>query len=228
MRGSGVDDAGEECLLFGYIHIVFSPHLMLVSVSRVASLDGEKLRLRFEHDIGNLLQRHVFVVRARIVAPAHVHAYPRSVEGGQRFVQNLHVPLGHLLEFLRRFVHVPCVPTHPQIRAITLQDQPRFLDCLVLHSHGLTQSADEILVPILPLVVLVPEERGKSAWGGRGEENSVYRMTELFGSFHHAVDLVLKILQARLCVGGGCGASGSLHLCLLGEGQQTFPALELV
>mmetsp|Transcript_125958 Transcript_125958/g.350925 ORF Transcript_125958/g.350925 Transcript_125958/m.350925 type:complete len:247 (+) Transcript_125958:174-914(+) len=120
MGGGGVDYAGEERLFFRHVHSLFSPHLMFVCVPGVASLNGEKLGPRIERDVGNLLQRHVVVVRAGIVAPAHVHAEFGGVEGGHRLVQNLHVPLGHLLEFFQGFVLVPCVPTHPQVRAIQL------------------------------------------------------------------------------------------------------------
>mmetsp|Transcript_45449 Transcript_45449/g.137766 ORF Transcript_45449/g.137766 Transcript_45449/m.137766 type:complete len:332 (+) Transcript_45449:466-1461(+) len=229
MRGGRVQHAGEECFAPWHVDARGAPDVVLVRMPRVASLHRNKLGGRAEHDVRDVLERHVVVMRPRVVAPAHVHADIGGVQGSQGVVHDLHVPLGHGLELLQRLLLVLGVPTHPQVGAIQLKHQARILDGLVLRSHGLANGLHEsvvILGPVLMLVIYVAEEGGQGARGRGAEEDPFQRHVELLRRLHNAVDLLLQVLQALF---GECDRSrtrGGLHLGVFGEGEQPLPIFE--
>src|SRR6202044_2982281 len=80
--GGGVEHAGDEDLAVGQGDVL--EDLPLVLVPGVGALEGDRGRARGQHQVDDVGQRDVGVVRALVVAPAQVHAQPvrRDVAGG--------------------------------------------------------------------------------------------------------------------------------------------------
>src|SRR5215831_13740954 len=72
VRG-GIDHARDDDLAVGQLHIL--PHFPFVAVAGVRAGKRQRLRPSFEHDVDDVLQRHVLVVGTLGRGPANVHAH---------------------------------------------------------------------------------------------------------------------------------------------------------
>mmetsp|Transcript_5713 Transcript_5713/g.15154 ORF Transcript_5713/g.15154 Transcript_5713/m.15154 type:complete len:203 (+) Transcript_5713:763-1371(+) len=172
--------------------------LPLVRVPGIAGLQGDELGLHAQDGGRHIRQRHVGIVGARVVAPAHVHPALLRRDVGERLVHHVHVQLRGLLELLQALLLECRVPAHGQVRAINLQAESSSGDALVLCLHGLAQGADVLLVRLVKLPA-VREEGRQRPWGGRRKEVLARRLG--LGSIrarYHAgdtLDLALQVLE---------------------------------
>ena len=98
-------------------------HGAFVGVARVGGFERDRVRPRREHDVDDVGERHVVVVRALVVAPAQMHAklLGRDVAGG--VIERLDVHADALAELLEVEVGVLDVPAHAEIGAVDLQHE---------------------------------------------------------------------------------------------------------
>ena len=82
---------GISTLPVGQLHVL--EQRPLVRVARVRRLEGDAGRPGLEHDVDDVGERHVVVVRALVVAPADVHAQLLGRDVAQRVVQRRDVHL---------------------------------------------------------------------------------------------------------------------------------------
>ena len=120
-----------------------------------------------QHEVDDVRQRHVEVVRPLVVAPAHVHADLLGRDIGEGMIQRLDVEPGHGAE--RRDVEVGelDVPAHAEVGAVDLQHEARARDRLVLVLHRLR---DGVEIGLVGGIVLVLEEERDHPRRGGGEE----------------------------------------------------------
>ena len=90
-----------------------------------------------QNQLDDLLERHVAMVRARVVAPAQVHAHAIRGNVRGRGVQHFDVLPRVLPEFLDRPVGEFSMTRHRQVGAVELQQEAGLDDRLVLRLHGL-------------------------------------------------------------------------------------------
>jgi hypothetical protein len=116
------------------------------------SIEQQGLRLGLQHHRQDGRQGDVLVVRALVVAPAHVHAHAIGRYGHQRMVQRLHVQLdpAQVGVFLQILVHH--VPAQAEIGRVQLQDEARIDDGVVLVAQ---RQCQRLQVGIVVGVVLV-------------------------------------------------------------------------
>ena len=100
-----------------------------------------------------LLQRHVEVVRAFVVAPANVQPHLAPGDVGQRAVDGLDREIEKVEKLGERPIGEQPVPLHRQVRTIDLQHQPLRRDRLVLgpqaSATAFTYSAKRAVVVVL-------------------------------------------------------------------------------
>ena len=82
------------------------------------------MRLGLRHQVDDVGERHVAMVGAGIIAPAHMHPQflGRNVANG--VIQRLDVELDELAELREAHVLVVNVPAHREVRAIELHNAP--------------------------------------------------------------------------------------------------------
>ena len=120
-----------------------------------------------KHDVDDLAQRHVVVVRAFVVAPAEVHPHLLGRDVAGRVVDRLDVQLRAAAELREGLVGVH-VPRHREVGAIELEHDPGRVDLVVLGLHHVRQRGDVLLVAG---VVLIGEEDRDHARRGGGHEH---------------------------------------------------------
>mmetsp|Transcript_90666 Transcript_90666/g.194439 ORF Transcript_90666/g.194439 Transcript_90666/m.194439 type:complete len:276 (-) Transcript_90666:132-959(-) len=196
-----------------------------MSMPRIARLDAQVLGLCCQHNLSDVSKRHIMMMRARVVAPTnmHPHALCRDVSHG--LVEDTHVGLGCSLEVLERAILELRVAAHGKIWAVHLQGEACGVDGVVLAFHGLAESL-HILDVVLE--VIISEEVGESARGGRREEDRLHRDLHRFCASLHALDLLLKISETRIRELDRPVARWVLHIRLFCQRQEALPALELV
>ena len=138
-------------------------------MARVGRLKRDRARPCQEHDVDDVGQRHVAVVRAFVIAPAQMHPHPLRRDPRQRMVQRLDMQPRPLAEFLDRQIGVLDVPPHREIGAIDLQRDPGPGDRLVLAAHRL---GDRKQIRLLVRVVIVAEEQRDDAGRGGAEKTA--------------------------------------------------------
>mmetsp|Transcript_47484 Transcript_47484/g.146977 ORF Transcript_47484/g.146977 Transcript_47484/m.146977 type:complete len:486 (-) Transcript_47484:26-1483(-) len=222
VAGGGVQHARHQHLALGQLGGL--EDLPLVAVARVAGLDAEVLGLGRQHELHDLGQRHVVVVRARVVAPADVHPQVLRGDLGQRLVQHPHSRGGGGQEVLQRRILELRVPAHGQVRAVHLQREACGVDGLVLALHG---PAEGLQVLAVVLVVVVLEEVGERSRRRRGEKDILQRYTLGLRALDDARNLLLQPRQALVGVGDLPAAGGVLHLRVLRQRQQALAARKL-
>src|SRR6267143_556157 len=163
--GLRFEHAGDQHLAFGKLDGL--EQLPLVRVARVGGLEGDRGGPREEHDVDDLFERHVAVVRAFVVAPAQVHSQPIRRDVRSSVVERLDVQPRVLAEFFQGQARVLDVPAHREVRAVDLQNDAGLRHRLVLVAHRIR---DGEKVGLLARVVVVPEEEPDHAGGGRAHE----------------------------------------------------------
>ena len=142
-------------------------HRPFVGVARIGGLERDRNRLRREHDVDDVGERHVAVMRAFVVAPAKMHAQLFRRNVGDRMIERLDVQLRALAEFRQAQIGVLDVPAHAEVGAIDLQDEAGLGDGLVFVTHRIGDGVD---VGLEILVVVVAEEQRHHAGRGRAHE----------------------------------------------------------
>ena len=145
------------------------PHLPLMGVARVGPFKQHRGGLGLEHHVQNFLQPNITVVRAFVVAPAHMHADALRGHIAQRVVQRLHLQVGIAQKL--GVVHVTKLDmaAHGQVGRVNLQVQPGCHNRLVFGGHGVSQRLQILLVAG---VVFVGLEHGDHAGGGAVHEGA--------------------------------------------------------
>mmetsp|Transcript_85754 Transcript_85754/g.223783 ORF Transcript_85754/g.223783 Transcript_85754/m.223783 type:complete len:310 (-) Transcript_85754:389-1318(-) len=196
VRSGGVQNAWEQDLVMRQLDRL--EDLPLVRVPWVAGLQRYELGLHAQDGGRHIRQRHVGIVGARVVAPAHVHPALLCRDVRECLVHHIHVQLCGLLELLHALLLECRVPAHGQVRAVHLQAKSGGRYALVLGLHGLAQGADVLLV-CLVIFPAVREEGRQRPWGGRRKEVLARRLG--LGSIrarYHAgdtLDLALQVLE---------------------------------
>ena len=101
--GGVADDAGHQRLAARQLDLL--PDAPFVLVARVGALDEIGPGFDFQHEVDDILQRHVGGMRPRPAAPADVIAHAFLGDSRQRLVQHLDVqldPAPVILERCRR------------------------------------------------------------------------------------------------------------------------------
>ncbi len=143
--GRRIQDARDEQLALGQFHLL--EQLPLVVVTWVASFERDGAWARAEHDVDDVLERNVEVVRALVVAPAQVHAQLLGRDAGHGVVQCLHLLANLAAELLRGKADVRSdVAAHGQVRAVQLEDEASAHDGFVLRLHSVGQGRQVGLV----------------------------------------------------------------------------------
>ncbi len=134
-----------------------APDRPLVRVAGIRGLEEDRGRLRLQDDVDDPLQRDVEVVRALVVPPAEMQAYPVAGHLAERVVDRLDVHLRARDKLLVGDVLVHDVTPHGEVGRVDLEVQPGRDDRLVLGLHRVRERF-EVLVP--RAVVLVRLEEG--------------------------------------------------------------------
>ena len=106
-----------------------------MGMARIGGLKRNGMRLGLEHDVDDGREIHIAVVRAFVIAPAHVHAQLLGRDVGQRMVQGLHMHLRALAKFGKGQIGVLDVPPHGQIGAVNLQHDASLGHAFVFVTH---------------------------------------------------------------------------------------------
>src|SRR6266436_2292671 len=112
--GLGFEDAGDEDLARRQLQRL--EHRPFMGVARVGRLEREAARLGQEDHVDDVLERHVAMMRALVIAPAQMEAQllPRDV--GDGVVERLDVKPRLLAEILDAQMCVLDVPAHGEVR----------------------------------------------------------------------------------------------------------------
>jgi hypothetical protein len=149
--GGVADHPRREHLALGQSHAL--PHAPFVLVARVRALDEIGPRLDLEHQVDDVLERHVGHVRAGPASPADVIAHPLLGDAGERVVDRLDVhrhPVAVVGEARRR--HHPVVGDR-ETRVVELHIEAGVDDRAVFRAHRIGDRVEQLLVG---LVVFVP------------------------------------------------------------------------
>ena len=128
---------------------------IFVLVARIGEFDRERTDAgRADHG-QDVDQRHIAVVRAVVVPPAHVQAYAlgRDVDAG--FVDRIDVDRDGILELAQALVLEHAVALHGQVRAIELQDVAARMDEVVFLLEFARHRPDVGFVGVVVLVAQV-------------------------------------------------------------------------
>src|SRR5262245_48047757 len=124
---------GMMDLAVGQLHVL--PHLPFVAVAGVRAAKRQRLRPSFEHDVDDVLQRHVLVVGTLGRGPANVHAHALGRDLSDRVVERLDVGGDHLAEFFEAQMGEYHVAAERQVGTVELQHQAGVHDGAVFARH---------------------------------------------------------------------------------------------
>ena len=137
-------------------------------VAWVRRLDEIGVRLGLPHQVDDVGERHVAMMRAGIVAPAHVHAQLLRGDVAHGVVQRLDVNLEDLAEFGEARVLIMDVAAHREIGAVELHMAP---DAAIVSYSWLHRFGDGEDVGLVARIIFVLEEEGDHAGRRRGGEH---------------------------------------------------------
>ena len=126
------------------------------------------MRAARQHDVDDVLDLDVGVVRRHGRAPAHMHAHALGRQVAHRVVERGDIDGDDLAVVGERQIEVDHVPQHREVGAIELEDEAGLDDRLVFAPHHVGKRVDVFLVG---LVVAVLEIARDLARGGRGHED---------------------------------------------------------
>src|SRR5216684_5083847 len=149
--GLGFEDAGDEDLARRQLDRL--EHRPFVGVARVSRLEREAARLGQEDHVDDVLERHVAMMRALVIAPAQMEAQLLRRDVGDGVVERLDVKPRLLAEILDAQMCVLDVPAHGEVRAVELQHEPGLGDALVFRPHRLGDGEEIGLVAGIMAVV---------------------------------------------------------------------------
>ena len=97
--GDRVDYAGNHHLARRQLHLLKDLPFMLMA--RIARLQNDSRRTRLEHDVDDLPQLDIVMMRALVVAPAQMHPHRLGRDAGHSAIERLHAQLRGLAELPR-------------------------------------------------------------------------------------------------------------------------------
>ena len=147
-------------------------------VARIGPFDREAARIHLIHDVQNLSQGHVVVVRTGVVAPADVDADPLGIDALQRVIEDLDVELDLGPKLRDRCVGKLQVTTEGKIGTVDLEDETAANDRPVLLAQGIGKRIQEVPAAV---VVRGAHEHGDTAWRHRRQESLRDRLVLDFG-----------------------------------------------
>src|SRR3989442_5271375 len=139
-----LDHAGDQHLALRHLHAL--EQRPLVTVPGVGGLERDAGGARREHEVDDVGQRHVVVMGALVVAPAHVHAQLLGRDARGRVIQRLDVQAGRLPELLEAEPRVLDVPAHHHVPAGELYNHPVAAYALVIGARRLLDGPEGPLV----------------------------------------------------------------------------------
>ena len=140
-----------------------------MGVTRIGGLERDRARPRQKHDVDDVGERHVAMVRPLVIAPAHMHARLLRRHIRQRMIQCLDMLPRSLAELLERQIGVLDMPPHREVGAIDLHRNACIRDCFVFVAHRL---GDREQIRLLVRVILVAEEQRDDPGRSRAEKCS--------------------------------------------------------
>ena len=123
---------------------------------RICSLQRDRIWLCREHDVDDVGEGDIAVVRAFIVAPAEMHTQLFGRDVGDRMIERFNVQPCALAKVRQAQIGVLNVPAHGEVRAIDLQDETGLGDRFVFVTHGVRNGVN---IALEILVVIVAEEQ---------------------------------------------------------------------
>ena len=126
-----------------------------MGVTGIGGLERDRVRPRAKHDVDDVGEGHVAMMRAFVIAPAHMHAKLLRRNTRERMIERLDMELRALAEFRHAEIGILNVPAHGEIGAIDLQNEAGFGDSLVFVLHRV---GDGVNVALEILVIIVAEK----------------------------------------------------------------------
>jgi hypothetical protein len=170
------------------------------------------------------------MVRAFVVAPAHVQAHPISGNVPQGVIKGRHVKLSDLLELPCAQVGKPIVAAHAQVGAVHLKYEAGAVDDVVFLFQGVRQGVQILL--LAPVVLVFHEVRHHARRGGGHEYLFGFDFfdggLQVFNVLAHGVPILPSDgADARGALGGSSSrAAGGVFREVLGftrdGGSRTF------
>ena len=164
--GRGIDHARNDFLAGRQFDV--APDLPFVLVARVRCRERNRMRAARQHDVDDVLDLDVGVVRRHGRAPAHMHAHALGRQVAHRVVERGDIDGNDLAVVGERQVEIDHVPQHREIGTIELEDKAGLDDRLVFAPHHVGERVDIFFVG---LVVAVLEIARDLAGGRRGHED---------------------------------------------------------
>ncbi len=148
------DDAGDQHLAVRQLDPL--EELPFVSVPRIRGFERDAAGARLEHDVDDVLERHIAVVGAFVVAPAKMQTKLLGTSVSQRMVERLDMHGRPLAEFLQVQARVLDVAAHRKIRAVDLQHESCGEQRRIFAPHGIR---DGVQIGLFARVEVVAEEQ---------------------------------------------------------------------
>src|SRR5262249_784435 len=142
------------------------PDAPFMLVAHVRSLDGIRLRLDLEDNVGDIAQRHIVDMRSMAAAPAEVQAHVFLVQTREGVVDRLDQHLD-VLAVLGPAHSWEKLPGGRELRLVDLQDETSISDRLVLLTQSLGRPEEERLLTGVVVVVRPRTDTARS--NGRDE-----------------------------------------------------------
>jgi hypothetical protein len=187
--GGGIDHAGDNDLVLGQQVVEVA---VLVRVARIGERQHEAANLGAAQERDDLLQLDIEVVRAFVIAPAHVQPHLRGRDVMDRGIDRVDHAIAERDEIRDRPVREGIVLLAREIRTVELQQEARIDDRLVFDPQCGAERGQERLPG---RIVLVEHDRRHHAGGGRGQERLGKRVVS-------RVEHAAEIRALRLHVGG--------------------------
>ena len=157
-------------------------------VPHIGGLEGIGLRLYFEDQVDDVLERQIVRVRTVPAAPAQMIALLIFGDAGERVIDGLDAPSRELAIGLNRGFRLQHVPPIRQSGVVDLQDEARRYDRAVFLAQSVGQSEQEF---VLGLVVFVEDEMVEPAGCEHGDKRLVNRRTRGFDRLLERVELAV-------------------------------------
>src|SRR5580765_456352 len=111
-----VDHPGEENFSLRQLYLL--PNLPFMAMARVGRFDGDSRDVGFKHDIDDIAQCDVAVVRAFVVAPANVDAHLFGWDRLERVIETFDMAFDDSTKLLDAQAGVVRIGAGGQVRAV--------------------------------------------------------------------------------------------------------------
>ena len=117
-------------------------------VTWVGPLDRKATRIHLKHDVQNVSQRHVVVMRTGVVAPTDVDANPLGIDAVQRVIQHLDAELDRDSKLRDRYIGKLQMTAKSEIGTVDLKEETAANDRPVLLAEGIGQGIQEVTAAV--------------------------------------------------------------------------------